>query len=173
MKKFLFFAIATAMLGLTFTSCDKDNEEENNSNVKVSLDGRWDGAPKGFPYAQQNMTLIFKGNQVDVYILAWGDHLKGTYKYENDSLSFSFKLEDALDARKYTDEQSWGWNFGDGALNPETLELSEPYDWYPMSESDFEGDKAYLSEFSFKLIDEKTAESGGSNPQMVLEFKKK
>ena len=171
MKKFLFFAIATAMLGMTFTSCDK--EKEDDSNVKVSLDGRWDGAPKGFPYAQQNMTLIFKVNQVDVYILAWGDHLKGTYKYENDSLSFSFKLEDALDARHYTDEESWGWNFGDGALNPETLELSEPYDWYPMSESDFEGDKAYLSEFSFKLIDEKTAESGGSNPQMVLEFKKK
>ena len=171
MKKFLFFAIATAMLGMTFTSCDK--EKEDDSNVKVSLDGRWDGAPKGFPYAQQNMTLIFKGNQVDVYILAWGDHLKGTYKYENDSLSFSFKLEDALDARHYTDEESWSWNMADGALNAETLELSEPYDWYPMSESDFEGDKAYLSGFSFRLIDEKTAESGAPGSQMVLEFKKK
>ena len=171
MKKFLFFAIATAMLGMTFTSCDK--EKEDDSNVKVSLDGRWDGAPKGFPYAQQNMTLIFKGNQVDVYILAWGDHLKGTYKYENDSLSFSFKLEDAFDARHYTDEESWSWNMADGALNPETLELSEPYDWYPMSESDFEGDKAYLSGFSFRLIDEKTAESGAPGSQMVLEFKKK
>ena len=36
MKKIWFLAIATAMLGMTFTSCDKENEEENDANVKVS-----------------------------------------------------------------------------------------------------------------------------------------
>ena len=36
MKKFLFFAIATAMLGMTFTSCDEKenlNEEKNISCI--------------------------------------------------------------------------------------------------------------------------------------------
>lgn len=45
MKKILFYAIATAMLGLSFSSCDKENEDD--SNVTVSLDGRWDGTRKG------------------------------------------------------------------------------------------------------------------------------
>jgi hypothetical protein len=177
MKRFLFFAIATAMLGMTFTSCDKENEDENDSTVKASLEGRWDGAPAGFPYEHQNMTLIFKGNDVDVYIIPWGDHLKGTYKYENDSLYFSFDMKNAFDARMYTGEDAWSWNFGDGALNSETLELSYteamPYQWYPMDESDFEMDIEFLRSFSFKLTDEKTAIGGAAGSHMELEFHKK
>ena len=177
MKKIWFLAIATAMLGMTFTSCDKENEDENNSNVKMSLEGRWDGAPAGFPYEHQNMTLIFKGNDVDVYIIPWGDLLKGTYKYENDSLYFSFDMKNAFDARMYTGEDAWSWNFGDGALNSETLELSYteamPYQWYPMDESDFEMDIEFLRSFSFKLTDEKTAIGGAAGSHMELEFHKK
>lgn len=58
MRKLLFLAIATAMLGMTFTSCDKEKEEDESSNefnLKVnqfSYDGKvfdvetagmWDG----------------------------------------------------------------------------------------------------------------------------------
>ncbi len=175
MKKFWFLAIATVMLGMTFTSCDK--EKEDDSNVKASLEGRWDGAPAGFPYEHQNMTLIFKGNDVDVYIIAWGDHLKGTYKYENDSLYFSFDKKNAFDARMYTGEDAWSWDISDGAFNAETLELSYteamPYQWYPMDESDFEMDIEFLRSFSFKLTDEKTAIGGAANSHMELEFHKK
>jgi hypothetical protein len=169
MKKFLFYALATAVMGLSFTSCDK---EEDDSNAKVSLDGRWDGTRKGGGHGFQDMTLIFNGNEVDVYIIAWGDHLKGTYTYQNDSLYFSFKNENAYDAL-IVDEHYKGWNVSDGAFDPETLELTYteeyPYRWYVMDPEDFEMDVEFLSSFEFKLIDEKTAVGG----QMELEFTKR
>ena len=33
MRKILFFAIATAMLGMTFTSCDKDDKDESSEKT--------------------------------------------------------------------------------------------------------------------------------------------
>ena len=169
MKKFLFYALATAVMGLSFTSCDK---EEDDSNAKVSLDGRWDGTRKGGGHGSQDMTLIFNGNEVDVYIIAWGDHLKGTYTYQNDSLYFSFKNENAYDAL-IVEEGYKGWFMGDGAFDPETLELTYteeyPYRWYVMDPEDFEMDVEFLSSFESKLIDEKTAVGG----QMELEFTKR
>ena len=169
MKKFLFYALVTAVMGLSFTSCDK---EEDDSNAKVSLDGRWDGTRKGGGHGFQDMTLIFNGNEVDVYIIAWGDHLKGTYTYQNDSLYFSFKNENAYDAL-IVEEGYKGWFMGDGAFDPETLELTYteeyPYRWYVMDPEDFEMDVDFLSSFEFKLIDEKTAVGG----QMELEFTKR
>ena len=100
MKRILFIAIATAMLGMTFTSCDKEKENEDDSKKTFSLDGRWDYVPEGTPVGigEQRITLIFNGSNVDVYIVAWGDHLKGTFTYENNILNFSFRNEDALDA---------------------------------------------------------------------------
>lgn len=170
MKKFLFFAIATAVMGLSFTSCDKENDDD--SNTTVSLDGRWDGTRRGGGHGFQDMTLIFNGNEVDVYIIAWGDHLKGTYTYQNDSLTFSFKNENAYDALIVEDNYK-GWNVSDGAFDPETLELTSteelPYQWYVMDEEDFEMDVDFLSSFGFKLIDEKTAVGG----QMELTFTKR
>lgn len=170
MKKFLFFAITTAVMGLSFTSCDKENDDD--SNTTVSLDGRWDGTRRGGGHGFQDMTLIFNGNEVDVYIIAWGDHLKGTYTYQNDSLTFSFKNENAYDALIVEDNYK-GWNVSDGAFDPETLELTSteelPYQWYVMDEEDFEMDVDFLSSFGFKLIDEKTAVGG----QMELTFTKR
>ncbi len=169
MKKFLFYALATAVMGLSFTSCDK---EEDDSNTKVSLDGRWDGSRKGGGHGHQDMTLIFDGNKVDVYIIAWGDHLKGTYTYENDMLSFSFNNDNAFDALIIEDTYK-GWNMSDGAFNPETLELTYteelPYRWYKMDEEQFETDVDFLSSFEFHLIDGKTAVGS----QMQLEFTKR
>jgi hypothetical protein len=166
MKKFLFFAIATAMLGMTFTSCDneKDNAKEDEPKKTYSLDGRWDCAPNGWVgIGEQRITLIFNGSNVDVYIVAWGDHLKGTYTYENNKLNFSFRIEDALDAL-YVHEGSRGWFFGDGALDPETFELTYtdalPYRWYPMNEDVFNTDVDWLKDFEFRIIDEETAEGG-------------
>lgn len=171
MKKILFYAIATAMLGLSFTSCDEE-EIEDNSKAKVSLDGRWDGTRKGGGHEFQDMTLIFNGNEVDVYIIAWGDHLKGTFTYQNDSLSFSFENKNAYDAL-IIDGDYKGWFVGDGALDPETLELTYteeyPYRWYVMEPEQFEMDVDFLSSFEFKLIDGKTARGG----QMDLEFIKR
>lgn len=172
MKKFLFYAIATAMLGMSFTSCDKEEENEDNSKAKFSLDGRWDGTRKGGGHEFQDMTLIFNGNEVDVYIIAWGDHLKGTFTYQNDSLSFSFENKNAYDALM-VDGESKAWFIGDGAFDPETLELTYteeyPYRWYVMEPEQFEMDVEFLSSFEFKLTDEKTAVGG----QMELTFVKR
>ena len=170
MKRFLFFAIATAMLGMTFTSCDK--EKEDDSKKTFSLDGRWDGVPEGVQVGtgEQRFTLIFDGNKVEVYIVAWGDHLKGTYTYENDKLNFSFKIEDAWDALIVHDNY-WGWNMSDGALNPETFELKYteelPYQWYQMKKDVFDEDVSFLKDFNFKIIDEKTAVGGPMNLQFI------
>lgn len=168
MKKLLFLAIATAMLGMTFTSCDK----EDDSQKTVSLDGRWDGLMEGEEVGtgNQRLTLIFNGNKVDVYIVTWGDHLKGTYTYENDKLNFSFKNEDAWDAL-IVEENYKGWSVSDGALNPETFELTYteelPYRWYQMEPEEFESDVDFLKDFNFKIINDKKAVGGPMNLQFI------
>jgi len=165
MKRILFIAIATAMLGMTFTSCDKEKENEDDSKKTFSLDGRWDYVPEGTPVGigEQRITLIFNGSNVDVYIVAWGDHLKGTFTYENNILNFSFRNEDALDALIVHDSYR-GWNAGDDALDPETFELTytdaKPYRWYQMSEGQFNTDVDWLKNFEFRFIDEETADGG-------------
>ncbi len=167
MKKFLFFAIATAMLGMTFTSCDneKENAKEDEPNKTYSLDGRWDYLPEGAPVGigEQRITLIFNGSNVDVYIVAWGDHLKGTYTYENNKINFSFKNEDAWDAL-IIDEYSRGWSASDDALDPETFYLtyteSLPYRWYQMTAQQFSTDVDFLSNFEFKFINAEKASGG-------------
>ena len=187
MKKFLFFAIAKAMLGMTYTSCDDKKEDLNEEKEKAkeevkgdsikgdsiktdsiktfSLIGRWDCLPEDAQVGQgeQRLTLIFDSTNVDVYIVAWGDHLRGTYTYENDTLYFSFKNEDAWDAQ-IIDEYSQGWFVGDGALDPETFYLTYteeyPYRWYQMDSEVFNDDVQWLSDFEFKFIDENKASGG-------------
>ena len=186
MKKFLFFAIATAMLGMTFTSCDEKenlNEEKEKAKEEVkgdsikgdsiktdsiktfSLIGRWDYLPEDAQVGQgeQRLTLIFDSTNVDVYIVAWGDHLRGTYTYENDTLYFSFKNENAWDAL-IVDGSSRGWFDSDGALDPETFDLryteALPYLWYQMRPEEFSSDMNFLSNFEFRLINDNKAEGG-------------
>lgn len=166
MKRFLYYVIATAMLGMIFTSCDKEKDNE------VNLDGRWDGVPEGVQVGigEQRITLMFDGNKVDVYIVAWGDHLKGTYTYENDKLDFSFKNEDAYDAL-IIQENYRGWNIADGALDPETFELKYteelPYRWYQMDAEQFEMDVDFLKDFTFKIVDDKKAVGGPMNLEFI------
>ena len=167
MRRFLFYAIAAAMLGVTFTSCDnaKENAKEDDSNKTFSLDGRWDYLPEESKVGEgeQRLTLIFDGSHVDVYIVAWGDHLKGTYTYENNKLNFSFKNEDAWDAL-IVNGSSRGWSMSDGALDPETFELTytdeKPYRWYQMLPEEFSSDMRFLSNFEFRLVDDNKAEGG-------------
>ncbi|MBO4435073.1 MAG: hypothetical protein J5769_06465, partial [Bacteroidales bacterium] len=55
-------------------------------------DGRYD-APhngvKGTGNYDRTVTFIVKGNQLDLYVHAWGTHLQGTYKIENGYLKFN------------------------------------------------------------------------------------
>ena len=184
MKKFLFFAIATAMLGMTYTSCDDKKEDLNEEKEKAkeevkgdsiktfSLIGRWDCLPEDAQVGQgeQRLTLIFDSTNVDVYIVAWGDHLRGTYTYENDTLYFSFKNEDAWDAQ-IINEYSQGWSASDEALDPETFYLTYtealPYRWYQMKPEEFKAAMDLVSKFEFKVINAEKA-SGGPMPGMFF-----
>jgi hypothetical protein len=152
-------------------------ENGNDSNKIISLDGRWDGVPEGVQVGigEQRITLIFDGNNVDLYIVAWGDHLRGTYTYENEKLNFSFKIEDSWDAL-IVDEYSSGWFAGDGALDPETFELKYteelPYRWYQMSAEMFNTDVEFLKDFTFKIIDNNTAVGGPLNLKYIKRYDK-
>ncbi len=152
-------------------------ENGDDSNKIISLDGRWDGVPEGVQVGigEQRITLIFDGNNVDLYIVAWGDHLRGTYTYENEKLNFSFKIEDSWDAL-IVDEYSSGWFAGDGALDPETFELKYteelPYRWYQMSAEMFNTDVEFLKDFTFKIIDNNTAVGGPLNLKYIKRYDK-
>jgi len=174
MKVKLFFAIATVMFGLALTtSCEKEEGNETDTSGKtdttVSLDGRWDGVFEDslIGKGEQRFTLIFDGNEVTVYIIAWGHKLKGTYTHENDSLIFSFDNATSYEAL-VIEENSSGWSMADGALDPETLELSPvvpegcnaSYRWYVMEEETFNQDIEFLQNFAFKITADGKAVGG-------------
>ncbi|MBO7112178.1 MAG: hypothetical protein J6W18_09550 [Bacteroidaceae bacterium] len=81
--------------------------------------------------AQDTMAVyIFKGNNVDLYIIAWGTHLSGTYTHENGVLTMNFTAGECLSSE--SDHLSW---FAPG-IDPETLEPYEGYEWYNMQTLD-------------------------------------
>ena len=154
-KVFLIFAAFAAL----FISCEK-----NDTN---SLDGRWDGVMDESEVGKgmQRLTFIFNGNNVDVYIVAWGDHIKGTYTYENNILNVN--VTEAWDALIKTESYS-GWNMADGALDPETFELKYtdelPYRWYAMEEDEKKKDIEFLSNIDFTITGNGKATSNNPMP---------
>ena len=73
---------------------------------------------------------IFKGDKVDLYIIAWGTHLSGTFAHENGVLTMNFTAGECLSSE--SDHLSW---FAPG-IDPETLEPYEGYEWYNMQTLD-------------------------------------
>jgi len=118
-------------------------------NRKVA-DGRYDL----FTDASASDTMgvyFFKGNTVDVYIIAWGQHLSGTFTHENGVLTMNFTEGECLSSQP--DHISW---FAPG-LNPETLEPYGGYEWYDMNSLDewaselYNDTKSLLNKVSFVL----------------------
>ncbi len=102
--------------------------------------------------AEDTMAVyIFKGNKVDVYIIAWGEHLTGTFTHENGVLSMNITEGKCLSSE--SDHRSW---FAPG-LDPETLEPFGGYEWYDMNSLDlwaqeqYEDAKDMLSKVTFVL----------------------
>lgn len=143
MKKLLF--VLMAVCTLMTVSCTNDEES--------LLKGRWE-APR-FPDTPDDIAFvaIFGDQDLDLYIIAWGQHLKGTYTWANDVVKFN--IAEAKQA--YTDVSydaegnmiSWSWEAGN--LDPATLTLTSGYDWYPMNETELESAKERFSEFDFKV----------------------
>ena len=155
MKKFLFALVAaTALLAV---SCDKNNEDEPNSEpntpTETSLTGRWE-APR-FSETPEDIAFvaIFGEQDLDLYVIAWGQHMKGTYTWSNNVVKYN--ITEAYNA--YTNVSydadsnmtSWEWNAGN--LDAATLTLSNGYDWYPMTADDMTRAKEDFGEFGFNV----------------------
>ena len=124
-------------------------KEGGNFSRKVA-DGRYDL----FTDASGRDTMgvyIFKGNKVDVYIIAWGEHLSGTFTHENGVLTMNLTKGECLSSEP--ESRSW---FAPG-LDPETLEPFGGYEWYDMTRLDdwtlemFEDTKDMLGKVTFVL----------------------
>jgi hypothetical protein len=149
-RLFLFLTIALVAL----VSCKK---EDNSS----SLEGRWNvwrGAENPQDYT---FSLIFKGNKLDVYIIAWGVHVEGTYTYANDEVTYNITKAQKAWSDVSFDEKgkmiTYHWMAGD--MDKDTFALVPGYDWYPLPKDDpsYPGDM--LSKFKFKLLSATTAET--------------
>ena len=104
MKKILLFVIATAMLGMTFTSCDKDDKDE--SSEKTVLEGKWEHAERtnynNNGYMDRVESFTFNGNK---FVLessetgvnpggeSWGFGHKLTGTFTCSESTFTIKVE--------------------------------------------------------------------------------
>ena len=75
--KRLFLLLTVALVALV--SCKKEDSDS-------SLEGRWNVQKTETDYS---FSLIFKGNKLDVYIIAWGVHVSGTYTYANNEVTYN------------------------------------------------------------------------------------
>ena len=150
MKK-LIFLLGIALLA--FTSCEKDEEKES-----TSLEGRWDIYKTEDDYS---FSLIFKGNKLDVYIIAWGEHIEGTYTYADNKVTYNItKQSKAWTDVSFDDKGNmitYSWMAGD--MDQETFELAEGYDWYPLADDDPQDAHDMLGQFRFELTSSTTAET--------------
>lgn len=144
MKRIL-FAIAAALLMIT--ACDPQDE-----NKEVSLEGRWNAYPDDQPN-DYRFSFIFKGNKLDVYIIAWGEHFSGTYTYADGKINYNITEFKKAWSGVTFDEQgnmtSYSWMAGD--MDQETFALVEGYQWYDMSAENKSDRKDVLSSFDFKV----------------------
>ena len=152
MKK-LFVLLGVALMALT--SCSKDEDKNNDSS---SLEGRWNISKTENDYS---FSLIFKGNKLDVYIIAWGEHIEGTYTYADNKITYNItKQSKALSDVTFDEDGkmiTYSWMAGD--MNQETFELASGYAWYPIKDGDPEDVKDMLGNFEFKLTSSTTAET--------------
>ena len=110
---------------------------------------------------------IFKGNKVDLYIIAWGEHLSGTFTHENGVLTLNITEGKCLSAEP--DHRSW---FAPG-LDPETLEPYAGYEWYDMMSLDewaaeqFNDAKDMFSKMTFVLTSDNEGYGQAGRPGKI------
>ena len=147
--KRLFLLLTVALVALV--SCKKEDSDS-------SLEGRWNVQKTETDYS---FSLIFKGNKLDVYIIAWGVHVSGTYTYANNEVTYNITSAQKAWTDVSFDEKgkmiTYSWMAGD--MDKDTFELVPGYDWYPLPKDDpsYPGDM--LSKFKFKLLTAITAET--------------
>lgn len=147
MKK-IFFALM-AVVALVTVSCSKTEEE----TTETSLKGRWE-APR-FPDTPEDIAFValFGEANLDLYIVSWGQHLRGTYTWANNVVKYNItEAYKALTDVEYDEEgnmTSWSWNIGN--LDATTLDLTSGYEWYPMTAEELNRAKEDFGEFEFNV----------------------
>ena len=148
--KRLFLLLTVALVALV--SCKKEDSDS-------SLEGRWNVQKTETDYS---FSLIFKGNKLDVYIIAWGVHVSGTYTYANNEVTYNITSAQKAWTDVSFDEKgkmiTYSWMAGD--MDKDTFELVPGYDWYPLPEDDPSHPGDMLSKFKFELTSSTTAETG-------------
>lgn len=147
--KRLFLLLTVALVALV--SCKKEDSDP-------SLEGRWNVQKTETDYS---FSLIFKGNKLDVYIIAWGVHVSGTYTYANNEVTYNITSAQKAWTDVSFDEKgkmiTYSWMAGD--MDKDTFELIPGYDWYPLPEDDPSHPGDMLSKFKFELTSSTTAET--------------
>lgn len=147
MKK-IFFALM-AVVALVTVSCSKTEEE----TTETSLKGRWE-APR-FPDTPEDIAFValFGEANLDLYVVSWGQHLRGTYTWANNVVKYNItEAYKALTDVEYDEEgnmTSWSWNIGN--LDATTLDLTSGYEWYPMTAEELNRAKEDFGEFEFNV----------------------
>lgn len=134
----------------------------NGAFDKKVSDGRWDGymgelSDHGFVY-------LFNGDNVDIYIIAWGEHLKGTFTHEGGIINFN--LREGYNAR-IGDATNWSWEAGN--LDPKTLQITQGYEWWQMDEEVLNERKQEVEKFTFALVSDVKAYGGLFGRTMTIQ----
>ena len=123
------------------------------------FDGRWEALRNNDDPTSVAFVALFEGSNLDLYIIAWGQHLSGTYSYEDGTIIYDI----TAGLQAYTDVsinpdtgemESSSWQAGN--LDPTTLTLSDGYDWYSMSDEDLSNLQDF-AQFPFVIQDNGTA----------------
>ena len=162
--KRLFYLLSIAIIALA--SCQGGEDKDKD----VSLDGRWNAARNAEQPSDYAVSLIFKGNKLDAYIIAWGHHFQGTYTFVNNVINYNITTATAAFQNVTFDDEgnrlSYSWMAGD--MDQETFELAPGYQWYG---EDVMGDlihgKDILSKFTFE-VDGDTAKTDLFNMGLVF-----
>ena len=145
--KRLFLLLTVALVALV--SCKKEGGSS-------SLEGRWNVMKTDTDYS---FSLIFKGNKLDVYVIAWGVHVEGTYTYADNEVTYNItKAHKAWTDVSYDEKGNmitYSWMAGD--MDQETFELAPEYGWYPLPEDDPSHPGFMLEKFKFELTSDTTA----------------
>ena len=149
MKK-LFLALV-AVAALLVVSCTKD---------ETTLKGRWEAPRMADTPDDIAFVALFGEQNLDLYIIAWGQHLKGTYTWNNDVVTYHItEASQAYTNVSYDEEgnmTTWEWMAGN--LDASTLTLSSGYSWYPMTDEELARAREDFGSFTFK-VDGTTATS--------------
>lgn len=143
MKKFLILALSAV---IALASCTKE----------ANLDGKWNAPRHEDQPDDIALSLIFKGNNLDLYICSYGWHFEGTYSYADGVIKYNITKGYAALTHVGRDEHGMIVEYSGGieSINHQTLEPNPEYGWYNMTEYRpdlYEEYTDMLSSFTFEI----------------------